>query len=89
MYCKLQARYRRQQKLDLVDDPRTYVMTKNNHHRALIEMSRMRAQIRRQQQLVQNTVGDPVMDKLNTLQKNMFKQEAKLTQEISTKMVGG
>ena len=42
-----------------------------------MELTRLRAQVRRQQQLVQNTVGDPVMDKLNSLHKNMFMQEVR------------
>jgi len=86
MYCKTQAKHRRQKNLHLLDDQKTYLQRRRNHHRAIMELTRLRAQVRRQQQLVQNTVGDPVMDKLNSLHKNMFMQEANISQEITAKM---
>ena len=47
-----------------------------------MHLTRMRSSVRRQQLLFKNTVGDPVMDKLNIIYKNMFKQEAHLALEI-------
>ena len=81
-YAKHQEAFRRKRDNINVDPPKEYMAKKRKHQRRLMHLTRMRSSVRRQQLLFKNTVGDPVMDKLNIIYKNMFKQEAHLALEI-------
>eukprot|EP00618_Florenciella_parvula_P014645 CAMPEP_0119515320 /NCGR_PEP_ID=MMETSP1344-20130328/32854_1 /TAXON_ID=236787 /ORGANISM="Florenciella parvula, Strain CCMP2471" /LENGTH=249 /DNA_ID=CAMNT_0007552723 /DNA_START=53 /DNA_END=799 /DNA_ORIENTATION=+ len=86
MYEKKQEKLRKTLKgADFIDDPRLFQAKKKKHTLRLIRMTQGLSSARRGRELVMNTVGDPQLDQLNKIWKNMFRSEVS-TQKMMSEM---